>query len=547
MGSNYTSKILNNATRALAVNQAVIAATGNNIANVNTPGYARRVINLETAGGSNNASSLQLGSGVQLGSLTRQVDEFLNKTVRDALSIKGSATAQNDLLSRIEPLFNLTGASNTIGSTISAFFQSINNLSVNPASIELRQDLIERGNDLSYAITNTFNTLANLQDEADRRIESEVQVINSLTTQIADLNGKISQLETGGNVAADERDQRDQILEKLSEKISFSQVESSDGSVTLFLSNGFALVSGSTSRALETTKSPSFNTGGLPPSLSGGVLNYIVYDYSGGNGTGHLDLTSFIAQGQGSVAGLLGMRGVADASQTSAFEASGTLVEVASRVEAITRQLLTSVNFSYLGPDRTGALAGHQPSSGDLNGANPAVFGLFDFTYNGTKDADGDGVPELSDLNSAGLDTYSRYLSFKVTDPRNIAAARDAGSGYPAAAVYASGDGRNMEALADLQDTNMSFAVGSYSLTSTFDQAYVETVTHVGNAKSRAQVDYEVAEDNYITAANRRDEVSGVSLDEEFSNLIKFQKSFEASARLVRTAQTILDTLVSLL
>ncbi len=547
MGSNYTSKILNNATRALSVNQAVIATTGNNIANVNTPGYARRVINLETAGSSNNSSSLELGSGVKLGGLTRQVDEFLNKTVRDALATQGSAGTQNDFLSRIEPLFNLTGISNTIGSTISAFFQSVNNLSVNPSSIELRKDLIERGNDLVNAISNTFNTIANLQDEADNRIQSEIEVVNSLTTQIADLNASISQLETNGNVAANERDQRDQLLEKLSEKISFSQVEASDGTVTLFLGNGFPLVAGATSRELETTKSPSFNSGGLPPSLSGGVLSYIVYDYSGGNGTGHLDLTNFIAEGQGTLGGLLTTRGVADASQTSAFEASGTLVEIASRVEAITRQLLTTVNFTYLGPDRTGALAGHQASSGDLDGNNPAVFGLFDFTYNGTKDADGDGVPELADLTAAGLDSYSRYLGMTISDPRDVAAARDAGAGYPAAAVYTEGDGRNMEAISDLQDTSMSFAVGSFSLTSTLDQAYVETVTHVGNAKSRAQVDYSVAEDSYITAANRRDEVSAVSLDEEFSNLIRFQKSFEASARLVRVAQTILDELVNLL
>jgi len=104
-----------------------------------------------------------------------------------------------------------------------------------------------------------------------------------------------------------------------------------------------------------------------------------------------------------------------------------------------------------------------------------------------------------------------------------------------------------MEALAALQNQEFNFSVGSYSLTATMTQAYDETVTYVGNAKSRAQLDASVAEANYVTASNRRDDVSAVSLDEEFTSLIRYQKAFEASARMVRVASEILDTIVRIL
>src|SRR5690606_36601387 len=101
--------------------------------------------------------------------------------------------------------------------------------------------------------------------------------------------------ERTGNVAADDRDRRDVLLQRLSEKLDFNMLELPDGTVTISLANGFVLVNGNENRELSVTNSPSFANGTLPPSLSGGVLNYIVYDYSGGNGTpAHVDLSNVI-------------------------------------------------------------------------------------------------------------------------------------------------------------------------------------------------------------------------------------------------------------
>ncbi|MBX7137154.1 MAG: flagellar hook-associated protein FlgK [Oligoflexia bacterium] len=549
MSVNYNSRILNNAVRALSVNQAVIAATGNNIANVNTPGYARRTVQLETNVEGSVSGTLRIGAGVNISNVVRQVDEYMNRIVRDAQGDAAASTVQQDYMKRVEALFPLAGSNSTIGSSITAFFEAADNLSTNPSSIELRANFVARAGDVVDSIRTTYNSIANLQTEIDQRLGSELDSVNSIADQIAGLNTLISRVEVDGiSTANDERDQRDRLLEQLSEKISFQSVESSDGSISIQLANGFSLVSGATSRHLEVTNSPSFATGSAPPSLAGGLLNYIVYDYDqSDSGAAHVDLTSIIGNGSGTLAGLLAVRGINDANNTSAFDGEGVLVGLASRVEAVARTFLVNINLAYLGPDRI-AGGDYNPSSGDLDGNVPDPFGLFTVDLDAGDDlnTDGDERPELSDLTALGYDNFASRLNLTFTDPRRVAAARDL-SGGALTPIFAEGDGQNMEALAALKDQEYTFAVGSYSLRTTFSGAYNETVSSVGNSRARADLDAKVYGDNLVTSQNKRDEISAVNLDEEFTNLIKFQKSFQASARLIKTAGDLLDTIVSLI
>lgn len=543
--TNFGSKILNNATGALAAQQAVIAAASNNIANVHTPGYARRTIDLETRAVRNVSGSLDVGNGVQIGQLLRVTDQFLETALMGANSDKGFYSIQRDMLGRAEQLFDLTGTTPTIGSTMSGFFAAADDLAADPASIPLRSNFIQRAQEFVDTIRDTYNTIADLQAEADRRLSTEIQSINSMTAQIANLNGAVRAAEQSGSSAADQRDQRDNLMRELSEKVSFTSVEDSEGSVSISLANGFSLVTGTQSRSLDLTQAPSFATGPLPPALNGGLLNYIVYDYDTGAGTNQINLTQTLQAGGGTVGGLLALRGYNDPANTSAFDADGTLVDLAARVEGLAQQLLTAVNTEYLGPDRNGATVFHNPSSGDLDGNNPAVYGLFSFTFSGTRDADGNGLPD--DLAALGVDNFASRLTLTTTSARAIAAARDSGAGSPAAAVYASGDGRNMLAISSLQSQSYSFAQGNYAFSGTFDQQYNETVGFVGIQANAVNLQAKVAEDKYVTAQNSRDEVSGVSLDEEFTTLIKFQKNYQAAAKLVKVAEELLDQIVGLI
>jgi flagellar hook-associated protein 1 FlgK len=206
------------------------------------------------------------------------------------------------------------------------------------------------------------------------------------------------------------------------------------------------------------------------------------------------------------------------------------------------------VNATYRGPDEDSGTANLQPSAGDLNGNSPGVFGLFDFAFSGVKDVNGNGIAELSDITdpSIGIDSFSSKLVFGVTQPASFAAARDANT-TAGATAFPVGDSSNAQALVALRNTSLSFSAGSFTHTGTFEDLYTTTVAFVGNAAAAAASDVKVTAAKYSSAANRRDSFSAVNLDEEFSDLIRFQKAFQASARMVRTANELLDTIVGLL
>jgi flagellar hook-associated protein 1 FlgK len=220
---------------------------------------------------------------------------------------------------------------------------------------------------------------------------------------------------------------------------------------------------------------------------------------------------------------------------------------MAQRIEALTRSLLTDVNETYLGPDEDTTTIGLQSSAGDLNGNAPDVFGLFDFDFSGVKDSDGDGVPSAADLLGSGMTHFSAYLKFAIQTPDRFAAARDNDT-TEGITVFPQGDGQNAAAVAAMKQEVRTFTTtGGFSLTGTFDELYSSTVNYVGSIKSKAETDVAVAKAAQVSAQQKRDELSAVSLDEEFANLIKYQKAFQASARIIKTASDMLDQLVALI
>ena len=543
----FTSKLLTSAVSSMTAQQALLANSSNNIANVNTPGYTRREIDIRNRSEPVSVDSvLRVGSGVQIGDIGRITNEFLEISLRSAGAKQGKAEVKNEYLSRIENIFALSGSQATIGGALNNFFSSVNQVGLDPSNLDLRLDVLQRGEELVNTIKSAYEEIANAQTELDQRVYQEVDSINSLTRELANLNNAVGLREAAGVAAIDERDQRDVVLGKLSAKIGIKTLELPSGMVNVYLDNGFPLVSEGISRQLTVTTSPSFAPGQMPPSLSGGILSYVTYNFGTEAAPTHIDLTKVIKNGEGSLGGVLQLRGYAEVTNTSAFQADGELVQMASRIEALTRNLLTTVNSEYLGADENPSTLQHDPSSGDLNGNPPSTFGLFDFDYSGVKDADGDGLPSSSDLSASGVDSFTRYLKLGFSSASQFAAGRDSNATGGALNI-APGDGRNAQAIANLRTSSQSFSAGAFSFLGTFDELYNSSVSTVGNLKSSAQIEYDVAKQSYSMTSVKRDEFSSVSLDEEFANVIKFQKAFQASARMIRTASEILDTIVGLI
>ncbi|MCB0345851.1 MAG: flagellar hook-associated protein FlgK [Bdellovibrionales bacterium] len=556
--ANGISGLLNNSRSSLQAQQSAIRVIGENIANVNTEGYTRRIAGLESIALNSQGGDISFGQGVNIGSISREVDRFLESALGDRLSAFSAAQIRENLLNRAQAPFALDSVSGNVGQKLNDFFSALDDLAVNPADIALRQSVIDQGESLVNAIHVTYDTVASLQQEADGRIGILIQDVNRISGEIADLNLQINASESGDQQNLPLRDKRDALVRDLSELIGVSTLEDSDGNLQVSLANGFALVSGSTSRELEFVTDPTFAPpGGYPTGLNGFGMGHIVFDYDPSGAGSHLGLTNIIAAGGGEIGGLLSFRGVQDAADSTPFDAVGDAVTIASSVEAISRDLLTRFNSRYIGSPNDGdnTIAGFQSSAVDLNGLNPAVFGLFDFVRPDAAalDADGNGLPGPADLNDAvtvgGVVSFASIINFVPDEPQDIAAASDVDPGNG----IEFGEGDNSILISILnerkvdRDYGAAFGIPAINDVSTIDELYDSSVTTIGSLTRVAINTRELEGDRVEQLENEKAQKSGVSLDEEFARLINFQRAFQGSARMVGVADDLLAEVIGLL
>ncbi len=546
------ASLLSTSRRALNAQSTAISVVGNNIANVNTQGYSRQRAEM-VATASMNSASPHKGTGVEVNRIIRMADSFINNDLVARSGERAKAEIKSEFLRRAESVFTLEGGPGTVNYQLNAFFSSLEDLQTNPSDTSLRTQVLQRGSDLAFTISETYNSISRLQREADDRLQVVVAEVNRLTGGIAELNDQINRAEvSGAQEALDLRDQRDSLVQRLGELISFQTVEDSSGKLTIYLDSGFSLVNGGISNQLEVTYAPSFAPGGgYPPGLDGRSLGHIVFDYGGG---AHGDLTGILKSGNGYLAGLLDLRGTQSATDLSTFDTDGSLVEVATHIELIARDLLTRFNLEYLGPDEDGGTAGHQPSSFDLNGNNPIPFGLFSFrganAGNGFGDTDGDGVPTMGDLNTLlatnQVQNFAGALTFAVQNERSLATARDLDAA-PGATSWAGGDSSNITALINQRSNFINYSLGSLNTSSTIDGMYALAVSDVGGKATRANSDLQIFQAREDQVREIQQSLSGVNLDEEFAQLIQFQRAFQGAAKLIRIGDDLSNELLNLL
>lgn len=244
------SSSLGIALQALLSEQGAMSVTSNNIANINTPGYTREVANLvETP--PFNFGNLQYGTGVELASIGSVRDKILQLRLDQETQTQGKLNTFTSGMNQIQTVFN-EPAGEGLQSLLSNFFNSFQQLSTDPTNIGFRSAVIGAGQSLAAGFNQAGLALVTQQQDANQAVIQNVEQINQLTAQIAQLNGQISTATGSGQNSNIFIDQRTQLISQLSQIVDVQQIAADGNSLTLTTNGGTLLVAGDQSFNLQT-------------------------------------------------------------------------------------------------------------------------------------------------------------------------------------------------------------------------------------------------------------------------------------------------------
>lgn len=577
--------ILSIAKTALLTQQMAIEVTSHNVANVNTPGYSRQQLVMEP----NNSVPVrvgQIGTGVQAQAIIQYHDKFMTAKVNQKTSTMTGFEAKKSSMKVVEALFNETteeGLSKLLGQ----FWAAWHDLGNNPAGKAEKVTLSERAGLLADHFQSLYSDLMRLSTDMDINLDAGIEDINSLTGQIADLNVQIVSVGEGGRAANDLRDKRDDLVRRLAELMDINYFEISSGAYTIMSGSGNILVESKQSWDLELS-----NGQVCWVSSSGAKVEMTSSDVQGGKLGGWLAVKqeiipdvldkvnnlaeSFIrevnsqhSQGIGlapftTVTGTYASTNSAAAIGTSGsglpfydvvkdgtfklwlYDSSGSVIGGAANNIAIDADVTT---LDALAP--TDALA---TTINNISGLTASVSGgRLVISVNTTEQPTAVGFGFSDDTSSVlaalgintffdGYDSSTIALNPAVTgNTDNIAAGTIDSTTIGALGDYSIGDNENALALADLQIQNVD--IGGQS--ETFDDYYNALVGEIGITARGYNSGYDFSQNMVNQLSQLRDSVTSVSLDEEMANLIKYQRAYEAAARLIQASDEMMQTLLS--
>jgi len=535
--------IMNIGKSALFANQAAINVTGHNISNVNTSGYTRQSVILEIATPAANSAGY-LGRGVTIAGVQRSYARFIEGQLLGQEQSLGKSTAMDEVLSQVEQVFN-DSAGLGLSESLQAFFDSWESLASDADDTAQRTVLLSDAESLVSTAKQMEKDLLETIGEINDEIADIADQVNTIARKIAALNEQIAKIEAGdsGKTANDLRDSRGSLLTELGKLVEFSTVEDSDGSVTVMVGMR-NLVAGTRVNEMTTAAD---GQGDLGVSIEG------------------MDITSRIDKGR--LSGLVDSR--------TAIE-SGPLMQLRKLAAALTVEVnaihsagygLDGVTgrdfFSALTLSSTDSSAGAGVTSATITDPSALTLSEYDIAigaggaYTVTNRETGAAVQTGTFSSGAAITfdgisvtltgTVAAGDSFSVSPltgaVSNFAVALSGTSQIAASSGSATlpGDNTNALRLAALADSGVS-SLGD----ATFSEYYAGIVSSVGSMAADAS-DLRTFDANLQSElAGQRDSASGVNLDEEATNLIVYQRGFEAAARLITVADELIQTVLGL-
>lgn len=547
------SGILGTALSGLMAFQRSLDTTGHNIANVNTEGYSRQRVEL-----SSNTPRLigdnYVGQGVHVTAISRNYDQFLSTQLASSTSAFGESSALADMASRVDSI--VSNEATGLAPTLKSFFNAANGVANDPASIPARQVLTTEADALAEQFNRLSGKLDELRNQTNSQMQGTVDDINLYAKNLADLNSKIAFEANRPGISQlpnDLLDQRDVLINKISEKVSVSTVQQTDGTVNVFIGKGQPLVLGVDSVKLSLSESAA-DPGHKEITLGG---HQITRDITGGELSGAIKFRDQILDPAQQKLGLVAA-GVAikfNAVHSTGYDLNGDAGGNMFSLGTPTLNVPVKPNPGTVGtvtasydPATIGQLT---PSDYELS-YDGSIFSLTRLSDNTVSTfagpppttINGPGFSIATGSTVAANDSFlirptfeaGKQITSLITDPSKIAAAgTTGGSGSPI-----TGDNTVALSLAGLESAAI-LSGGKSSLSS----AYGQLVSQVGTLTRSAKVSSSAQEALLNQATQDRESLAGVNLDEEAANLIKFQQSYQAAAQVISIASSLFDTLIS--
>ncbi len=313
------SSVLNNAFTALQLNQEGLRVTSNNVANVNTPNYARRAVEQQPA-------TIQgLPAGVEIAQIRRIVDSFF---IRESLNASSSASqfeTEARFHDQLQSLFGSPDQNSSLSGQIDRVTNSLAQLSLDVTSAARRADALSSLKLLTGGFSDLADQIQSIRTDIDREIAFQVNTLNSLFERVYELNGKIARELVLGDTPAALQDQRDALVAQIAELIDVTTNEQPNGELYISTKDGFSLVSAMVVR-LDYISQNVMSTDTVPQFIQASSINPQTNQTVGTP----LALDSHIASGK--VRGLLNMRD--DVLPSLASEVGQLAAGVADRLNA---------------------------------------------------------------------------------------------------------------------------------------------------------------------------------------------------------------------
>lgn len=510
------------AKRGMTTQQSALYTTGHNISNANTPGYTRQRVNFRTSepfpGNGLNRAQIpgQMGTGVEAGTIERVRESFLDLQYRTENTKLGYYSSLSSSLAKMEDIMNEPSDSG-LQSVISQFWNSLQDLADHPENLGARQVVASRGEMLADTFNYYYNSLDRIKSDLGSEIDVTVKNINTIVSQIDELNKQIASVEPHGLLPNDLYDKRDLLVDQLSSLVNikvttekpdhygqpaptaqgYYQIELVQKDGTSFGSKAMLLsvdkgTGNSTINKLTVTGE---NTADAP--LKGNVSSVKV-------GNQELDEFNFT----GRLAGLIESYGYKDQGTDKGYYP----------------QMLEKLNklaYAY---------------ASEFNEIHRNGYGLNSDQKAGNFFDIGSRTSFDKNINYAQIIKVSDDVK---KDPAKIAASGDPGSN--------SGNNQNAFLLSKIKSKDFSEYSASLpdDMSGTFDFYYAAMIGDLGVSAQSANKNRDNVQVLVDSVENNRQSVSGVLLDEEMTNLIMFQHAYNASARMINVIDEMLDKVIN--